>query len=489
MTTRRGFIWRAGALLGGALAGMLRAPVAFAQNVGDRLQRIGGRIIRRADANYELWRGSMVWYIFKPDRYPDMIVRAESEQDVIEAVNYARETGQKIATRATGHNPARGCLRDGGVLLDTSRFKGVEIDAEAGTAWVEPGIRSEDFVELTRPHGWSFPAAHTGIVGLGGYLIGGGLGWNMPEWDVACRSIIGAEIVLADGSKVMATSDENPDLLWAIRGIGPGFFGTVLRYKLKLFPVPRGIIKSKYIVPMERTAELMDVLGEITAAKKKQLELLAVAGRFVPPDKPPAERDFTWAVSAVSFGQSQDDGLALLEPVRRSKLPALSVIKKEDVLMTYPELYAGQETDFSSPNRTAIHNIWTNDPAAALTALAERWQKTPPRSPRSFALSAWGINPSPDDTDSAFTYTGDHYVSWYLMAEQADDVEPNFGWMDESVELLTPYTRGHYPNEINMQRYPDTIRACFTEEKWQRLAELREKYDPNGVYHSYLGFS
>ncbi len=489
MFTRRGFVGRAAAVLGAALTGMLKVPMSFAQDVGDQLKRIGGRIIRRTDSNYELWRASMVWYIFKPDRYPDTIIRAESEQDVIEAVNYARETGQKIATRATGHNPARGCLRDGGVLLDTSRFREVEIDADAGTAWVQPGIRSENFIELTRPHGWSFPAAHTGIVGLGGYLIGGGLGWNMPEWDVACRSIIGAEIVLADGRKVMATPEEYADLLWAIRGIGPGFFGAVLRYKLRLYPVPRGIIKSKYIVPMQRTAELMDVLGEITVAKKKQLELLAVAGRFVPADKPPAEREFMWAVSTVSFGQSEEDGMSLLEPVRRSSLPGISIMKNEDALLTYPELYAAQETDHSSPNRTAIHNIWTNDPAGAMTTLAQRWQKTPPRSPRSFALSAWGINPSPDDADSSFTHTGDHYVSWYLMAEQADDIEPNFRWMDESVEAVRPYTLGHYPNEINMQRYPDAIRACFSEEKWQRLAELREKYDPQGVFHSYLGFS
>jgi len=489
MFSRRGFLGRLTALLGTAVTGILQAPRSMAQNLGAQLSRIGGRIIRRGDSNYELWRSSMVWYIFKPDRFPDTIIRAESEQDVIEAVNYARDSGKKIATRATGHNPARGCLRDGGMLLDTSRLQKVEIDAVAGTAWIEPGIRSADFVEMTRPLGWSFPAAHTGIVGMGGYLIGGGLGWNMPEWDIACRSIIGAEIVLADGRKVMATSEENADLLWAVRGVGPGFFGVVLRYKLRLFPVPRAIIKSKYIVPMDRTAELMDALGQITAAKQKQLEILAVAGHFVPPDKPPEKRDFVWAVSAVAFGQSADDGLSLLEPVRRSSVPALSILKKEDAPLTYPELYAAQETDHSSPNRTAIHNIWTNDPARAMTALAERMQRTPPRSPRSFVLSAWGVNPSPDDADSSFTHTGDHYVSWYLMAEQADDVEPNFRWMDESVKLVKPYTRGHYPNELNPQRYPDAIRACFSAEKWQRLAELRERHDPQKVFHSYLGFS
>lgn len=489
MFTRRGFIGRTAAAFGAAFSGALKAPIAFAQNAGERLQRIAGKIIRRADDDYGLWRASMVWYLFKPERYPDTIIRAESEQDVIEAVNYARESGQKVATRATGHNPARGCLRQGGVLLDTSRLREVDIDAEAGTAWIQPGIRSEDFIELTHPLGWSFPAAHTGIVGLGGYLIGGGLGWNMPEWGIACRSIIGAKIVLADGSKVAATTDENADLLWAIRGMGPGFFGTVLRYKLRLYPLPRGIFKSKFIVPMKRTSELLEVLEELTAAKENRLEILAVAGRFVPPDKPPAERDLMWAVSAVAFGRTEDDGRALLELVRRSKLPGLSTLQQQDAPLTYSELYAGQETDHSSPRRTAIHNIWTNDAAGAMTALTDRWQATPPRSPRSFALSAWGFSLDRDDADSAFTHTGDHYVSWYLMAENDSDVEPNFAWMDESVELLKPFTKGHYPNEINTERYPDTIHACFTEEKWQRLAELRQKYDPDGVYHSYLGYS
>ena len=311
----------------------------------------------------------------------------------------------------------------------------------------------------------------------------------MPEWDIACRSIIGADVVLADGRRVRATADENADLLWAIRGIGPGFFGVVLRYQLKLFPLPRGIFKSKYIVPLDRTAELMDVLGELTAAKDRQLELLVVAGRFAPPDKPPAERDLVWAVSAVSFGRTEEQGRALLQPVRDSALPGMSILKKEDALMTYTELYAGQETDYASPNRTAIHNIWTDDPAGAMTALAERYRDVPQLSPRGFALSAWGVNPSPDDADSSFTHTGDHYVSWYLMAEEAGHVEPNDAWMDEAVKLLKPYTRGHYPNEINMLRYPETIRACFSAEKWQRLGQLRAKYDPDGVFHSYLGYS
>ena len=118
----------------------------------------------------------------------------------------------------------------------------------------------------------------------------------------------------------------------------------------------------------------------------------------------------------------------------------MSHLKSEDVEMTFHELYGQNETDFSSPHRTAIHNIWTNDINTAMAKLADRWQQTPPASPQSFLLTAWGVNPSKDDADSSFTYTGDHYLSWYLMADDDSHVEPNFQWMDESVEMLQPWT-------------------------------------------------
>jgi hypothetical protein len=126
MLTRRGFIGRVASAFSLAVAGVMRAPGAIAASVASGLHRIGGMVIRRGDANYELWRGSMVWYIFKPDRRPDVMIRAKSEQDAIGAVTYAREEGLKVATRATGHNPARGCLRQGGVLLDLSQLRDVE---------------------------------------------------------------------------------------------------------------------------------------------------------------------------------------------------------------------------------------------------------------------------------------------------------------------------------------------------------------------------
>jgi FAD/FMN-containing dehydrogenase len=478
---------RIGALIGASVMTIAGTPAAFASAVGERLAAIRGRVIHRGDGNYIHWWASMVWYVFKPNRHPDIIVQAVSDEDVVNAVLHARETGMKVAVRATGHNPARGCLRQGGVLISLSDMREVTIDAQAETAWIEPGIHSEKLIEKTRKAGFAFPAAHTGIVGMGGYLIGGGLGWNMPEWDIACRSILAAEIVLADGRKVIASETENTDLLWAVRGAGPGFFGIVLRYKLKLYPLHTHITKSKYLLPLDKLPEICAALEDLVKAKETRLEVLAVIGRFYPPSKPPEERDLVCAVSLVAFADSDGDAARLLAPVADMPFGALALLKKENARLSYPELYAGQETDFSSPNRTAVENVWTDDPSTVLQKLAARLHEIPTASPRSFALSAWAFNGERNDPTSCVQTAADHYVSWYLMAEREADIEPNRIWMDESVAELRPHAKGHYINEIDPLRYPQHVAECFAPEDWKRLVDLRRLYDPDGVFHSYLG--
>ena len=469
------------------LTGALQAPVAFAKELGKHLERIRGKVISRADASYELWRSSMVWYLHKPERYPDIIVRSQSGQDVIEAVNHARENGLKVSVRSTGHNPARAVLRDGGVLIDLSHLRDVEIDTVACTAWIEPGIRSEELIALTEQQGLTFPAAHTGIVGLGGYLIGGGLGWNMPEWDLACRSILAAEIVTACGKKIIATPNDHGDLLWAVRGAGPGFFGAVIRYKLQLYPLPTAITKSKYVVSIKKLPTVVKELRKISSAKEKRLEIIAVIGRFAPSTLPPAERELQCAISAIAFAHNRSEAEKLLSPVSRSEIPTMSELKRENVEMTNAELYAGQETDHSSPNRTAVENIWTDDPGGCLLKMAEYMLENPPASPRSFALSAWGINPLQEDKTSCVNSPGKDYFSWYQMAEEPSHIKRNTEWMDTSVALMRPYTKGHYINEIDPLRYPQHVEECFTTDSWEQLAELRTKYDPDSLFWTYLG--
>ncbi len=297
--TRRHFLSRVLALGGVAAVALFHVPASWCRELGAQLGRIKGRIVLRTDPDYAQWWSSMSWYLFKPKRYPDLIVRAKSDQDIVAALAHARENNLRVTVRSGGHNPARAVLREGGMLLDLSRLRRVEIDAVARTAWVEPGIHGENLVAKLVEHKLDFPVAHTGIVPIGGYIMGGGLGWDMPERGIACRSILAAEVITANGRKVIASADENSDLWWAIRGCGPGFFGVVTRYKLQLFPLYRMMTKSKYLFALDELPQVCKTLEKVCAEKKDQLEILAVGGRFYPPVKPPAERDLVCAVSVL----------------------------------------------------------------------------------------------------------------------------------------------------------------------------------------------
>jgi FAD/FMN-containing dehydrogenase len=484
--TRRQFLRRA--LVGGtALLGAVKAPLAWCVEQAGHLARFTGRIVRRGDSDYAQWWASMSWYLHMPPRYPDLIARARSDADVLAALAHAREKGLKVVVRSGGHNPARGVLRDGGMLLDVSRLRAVDIDVNNRTAWVEPGIHGEKLVKKLAAKGLDFPAAHTGIVPIGGYVMGGGLGWNMPERDIACRSILAAEVITADGRKLMVSAEENRDLWWALRGCGPGFFGVVTRYKLQCYPLYRAMTKSKYLFSMNKLDKICEGLGKVAANKKEQLEVLAVLGRFYPPGKPVEQRDLVCAISVFAFANSEGDAAKLMQPWTDTGLPAQSLLAQENVVMDYDALYAGQETDHSSPRRTEAENIWTDDIAAALKAMAQKMQDDPPASPRSFALSGWGFSNTREDDTSCVNTPAEHYLSWYQMADEDAHVAANRKWMDESVALMRPYTRGHYVNEINPLHYPEHLRECFTESSWKRLAKLRKKYDPNGLFYSWLG--
>lgn len=466
----------------------VRTTLATAALTSSKLvSGLKGLVIRKGDADYPLWRAGMSWYIYKPERYPDTIIQAHNEEDVVLTINHARENGQKVVVRSTGHNPARAVLRDGGILLDLSKLREIEIDAKSSTAWVQPGVRAEELLHETTRHGLAFPAAHTGIVGLGGYVLGGGIGWNMPEYNIACRSILAGEVITADGKKLIASKDSNADLHWAMRGSGTGFFGAVVRYKLQLYRVHQFIRLNRYVFKLDDMQKIIDAFKQIEKQADKRLEMFIKIGHFFPSDKPYAERELVFTVGFFAFGDSQEDAAELMSPVNASGLSAMAMVRGENIPLTYTDLYRPPETDYSSPSRTIVNNMWTNDLGSVLSTLAMKMQKDPPPSPRSFLLGGWSMNTTLEDPSSCVKTAGKDYFSWYMIADREEDNAANYKWMDESLEMTAKYSEGRYLNEIATNRYPHLVKECFTDEGWTRLAELRKKYDPANVFHNFPG--
>lgn len=472
----------------------LRAPRVLAADKPARLSipGVAGKVIRRQDKDYEVWRQAMVWHMSKPKRYPDVIVQAKSEADVIAAVRYAAEHKLKVAVRSGGHNSNGPSLRDGGLLIDVSAMDEIKIDVAKQVASIQPGVRSLEMVQAARAKGLSFPVPHCPSVGLGGFTMGGGLGWNWSQrGGVATHSIVGAEIVTADGRLLRATATENPDLYWAVRGAGPGFFGVVTRLHLQLYPVPKSIMASSYIFPLADLATVTSTLEQIRQAHDvTRVEIIAVLMHHpeVPADAPP-EKSKICFFTAFAFEDSEQQARAALRPFAESALATKCLVKMEHQPFDFEGLY---ERYFSLNDpagrcaRYAVDNVLTNEGGKTLHALAQHFRNAPTKD--CHVLGAFNLRIK-DTPDACFSWVADAFVGCYAIWDDEADDARNFAWLNQTLPLMDPFAVGHYVNEVEGRGHPERYPQCFSAANWQRLQALRARYDPAGVFHSYLGHS
>ena len=472
---------------------MLRMPGVFAATAKtpkkNMIDGFSGQIVSREDDNYEAWRQSMHWHQSKPARYPDVIVQATNEADIITAVRHAAKNELKVSVHNTGHNAMGSSLRSDGMLLDVGSMGNVEIDEAKQIASVQPGVRSIQLMAAAREKGLSFPAPHCPSVGLSGFTMGGGQGWN---WGVsegmACFSIAAADIVTADGQLRHASPKENPDLYWAVRGAGPGFFGVVTRLWLQLYPLPKAIHASNYIIPLDKldeTTAISDKLVNNTLDKRVEFINLLAHNPAAPAGTRSEDAKICF-VTAFAFGDSIEESIDLLAPVSSSKLGQLSLHKEENQAFSYEGVYNkyfSLEVPAGMLARYKVDNVMTDEPAKVLHDLAEHFRKAP--SHHAHVLAAMGLNLKHHD-DACFSSIATSYVGCYAIWDEEKDDDANFDWLGKCIPLMDPYNKGHYVNEVEPRFNPDRLRQCFSEEAWTRLEQLRRKYDPKGVFHHYL---
>ena len=162
----------------------------------------------------------------RPDRYPAAVLVAKGEDDVIAGVRLARDRDLKVSVRAGGHSWAAWSVRDDVLLIDLGRIREMAYDPDTGIATASPAVKGgAELVPFLTSHGRAFPGGHCPSVGIGGFLLQGGQGWNSRKYGWACENVAAIDVVTADGELIRADEDQNSDLLWAARGAGPGFFG------------------------------------------------------------------------------------------------------------------------------------------------------------------------------------------------------------------------------------------------------------------------
>lgn len=454
-------------------------------------RHIRGEVVQRSDASYEAVRRALVWNELKPERHPQFIVRAASDSDVVAAIAFARAHSLRVAVRGGGHSWCGAALRDGGMLLDLGHLDQVSIDPAARVATVQPVVRNRDLARQLAVHGLAFPLGHCSTVALSGYLLGGGFGWNAGTWGPACFSVRSLDVVTADGRLRRVDAENDPDLFWAARGAGAGFFGVVTRFELQVYPLPRAITTNTYVHRLERLADVIEWITTVGPALPPNVELVLVLGA-APGPAAPLYRDsngMACTVMATAFVDTVEQAADALAPLEDSRLASDCVWKEANRPTPFDVLFNDLDQLFPEKHRYLADALWSNAaPADVIGALRDQLLEAPSR--QSLVLCIVPPPPhadAPPLPDAAFSMTGRVFILSYAIWPDAQDDAANLAWHRQTLERLAPYASGHYVGESDIVATPSRAADSFAPANWERLQALCSRYDPDGLFHSFLG--
>lgn len=451
-------------------------------DVSNRSPLVGHTLVP-GDHGYEAARRDTMWNANVPDRFPERIVQANSIDDVVSAMRAAKAAGHQVAVRSGGHSWSGNHVREGGVLLDLSRLTSFTIDREAMTATAEPGLGGSDLIVALMKQDLFFPVGHCRGVGLGGYLLQGGFGFNGRALGIACSNVTAIDYVDADGELRHASETENSDMLWAARGSGPGFFGVVVRFHLRLSRKPHfiGNVATQY--PRERLEDLVRWIDRVGPDVPPQVELQFVISRN--PSFPPPLRKATRASpvrielaatvmaesrsaakAAVSFLSSRPKGARIRSPLVPTPMGAML----SAVMQHYPT--AKWETD----------NLWTHASADELLPHLLRVADTLPPPPAHMLWLNWA--PQADLADMAFTVQDRSFLSFYGGWLDDADAEATTAWSRGNVAAMQSLSTG-----VQFADDPGRPSRGVSESAQARLDALRAQHDPDGRFHRWIGDS
>src|SRR5215210_3946848 len=289
---------------------------------------LNGRVITPDDAAYDEARA--VFYGGFDSR-PALIVRVADATDVSHVIALARESGLELAVRSGGHSVAGHSTTDGGIVLDFSEMKGLEIDLERHTAWAQTGLTAGEYTAAVGAHGLATGFGDTGSVGIGGITLGGGVGYLVRKHGLTIDDLLAADVVSADGELLRVDAETHPDLFWAIRG-GGGNFGVATRFRFRLHEVDT-IVGGMLLLPA--TPDVIEWFVAEAEAAPEDLSVIANVMTappmpFVPPE---AHGQLIVMAMLVYAGEEVDEGERAIAPFRALAKPIADMVKP----MRYPE--------------------------------------------------------------------------------------------------------------------------------------------------------
>jgi FAD/FMN-containing dehydrogenase len=428
---------------------------------------LAGVVIGPDDAGYDAARRCFNALV---DRRPAVIARCVSADDVAAALHFAREHQLEVAVRGGGHNPAGHCVSDGGLVIDLSQMRTVEVDSDARIARAAGGATRLDFDAATQAFGLVTPGGVVGSTGVAGLTLGGGIGHLTAQHGLTCDNLVGAEVVAPDGAVSHASPDENAELLWGLRG-GGGNFGVATRLDFRLHPLDR-VIGGLLTYGGKGVREALRRFRDVAASSRR--DLTCQAGLALDESLAPV------LVVAPCYTGSDADAEEL-----RALRSAPGLVDDDVRALTFLD----QQRVFDSPygeNRHYWKGHFVHElPDELIDELLRRIVALG-RPPGGVLIES--LHGAAKDADADVAAVGFRHAAFNVsvMATWQDPVldEQSIQWARDTAAAIEPWSvSGGYVNYMQADEPIERVRAAFGDKAFEQLQALKSRYDPKNVLH------
>lgn len=435
--------------------------------------RFVGDLLEPGDDGYDAVRTVFNGMI---DRRPRLIVRCAGTADVVAGVLLAGETGLPLAIRGGGHGVNGHAVCDDGIMLDLSPLKRIDVDPDRRIARAQAGVKWGEFDAATQAHGLATTGGRVTTTGIAGLTLGAGSGWLERMFGFTSHNLDAAEMVTADGRVVRASEDENPDLLWGLRG-GGGNFGVVTQFEYRLHEVGPMAMGGIVLWPIEQAGEVVRFYRDWIEAAPDEVSgaaaiIVAPPEEFVPAalqGKP------VCAVIPISFGDPE-----LLHPIREFGTPFADLVG--------PMPYLDVQKLFDPGSPWGFFNYWKAEAVEELSDelidlnIAHGEKIRAPLTVSLFQPLGGALARMPAEDTAINPGAGTWVVHALSVWETEAESEYERAWVRDWGDFMEPYVRAGVPLTFSADTGDERVRATFGQEKYARLVALKDKYDPGNLF-------
>jgi FAD/FMN-containing dehydrogenase len=451
-------------------------PVLGEATLQELREAVRGEVVTPSDAGYA--EAARIWNGAHDERRPSVVVRCTGAADVIAAVGFARGNDLEIAVRGGGHSVAGFSTVDDGLVIDLAPMAGVRVDPQARRATVGGGAVWADVDHETQAHGLATTGGLVSTTGVGGFTLGGGIGWTMRKFGLACDNLAAADVVTADGRVVRASEDENPELLWGLRG-GGGNFGVVTRFELDLHPLGPTVYAGPIFYPADAAHALLHRFRDWAGDAPD--EITGLVNLTTAPPLPVIPEEWHGKKVAAFLGVSTgpaDQGEALVRSIREVAEPIADLCGPMPYGMMQtlidPLWPKGMHAYFKATNLRALDD-------GLIDRLCTVHLESPGPQCEIHVHQMGGAVGRVPEGGTAFPERGMPYVlnavtGWQDPAAGAAHAD----WARSVVATASDASTGRA--YVNFLSEPADTQSAYGEEKYARLSALKRECDPTNVF-------